>query len=84
MLPSGGGLLVAFATAPGSIALDGEGSNSPFAQALLTWLPQPNMEIEEVMKHVKADVMARTHNSQRPWTNSDLANDVFLTSGSSR
>lgn len=76
----GGGLLVAFATAPGDVAADGKaGRNSPFTTALLEQMPTPGLEIELMMKRVKAEVIADTANSQRPWHNSDLAREVYLT-----
>lgn len=75
-----GGLLVAFATAPGDVAADGgKARNSPFTTALLKQLPEPGLEIELIMKRVKADVITETNNSQRPWHNSDLAAEVYLT-----
>jgi hypothetical protein len=75
-----GGLLVAFATAPGDVAADGgKARNSPFTTALLKQLPEPGLEIELIMKRVKADVISETNNSQRPWHNSDLAAEVYLT-----
>jgi len=76
---TGGGLLVGFATAPGDVASDGTGSNnSPFTTALLKHFPSPDMEIQRVMTRVKAEVIELTKNQQRPWHNSDLAQDVFL------
>jgi hypothetical protein len=30
------------------------------------------------MKRVKAEVIEMTKNEQRPWTNSDLATEVYL------
>ena len=75
----GGGLLVGFATAPGDVAADGDGTNSPFTKALLKHFPTPGMEIQRIMTRVKADVIQVTKNDQRPWHNSDLARDVFLT-----
>lgn len=74
----GGGLVVAFATAPGDVAADGDGANSPFTTALLKWAPQPGLEIDQVMKRVKAEVATLTNNDQRPWTNSDLTSDVYI------
>jgi len=75
----GGGVLVGFATAPGDVAVDGQGRNSPFTTALLKHLPTPGMEIQRIMTRVKAEVIAVTKNGQRPWHNSDLARDVILT-----
>ena len=38
---TGVGTLIAFATQPGNVALDGEGRNSPFTSALLTIIERP-------------------------------------------
>jgi hypothetical protein len=76
---AGGGLLVGFATAPGDVAADGAGmNNSPFTTALLRHLATKGLEVELMMKRVKADVIEITKNQQRPWTNSDLAKEVYL------
>jgi tetratricopeptide (TPR) repeat protein len=74
----GGGILIGFATAPGDVAADGDGKNSPFTEALLKHMPQPGLEIEQVMKEVKAEVFQKTNGKQRPWHNSDLIQSVFL------
>jgi uncharacterized caspase-like protein len=77
-----GGLLVGFTTAPNDVASDGTNmSDSPFTTALLKHLPTPGLEIELAMKRVKADVIAMTKNRQRPWHNSDLAQEVYLEPG---
>ena len=74
-----GGLLVGFATAPDDVAADGIGmKNSPFTTALLKHLGTKGLEIELLMKRVKADVIGLTKNQQRPWTNSDLARELYL------
>ncbi|MCB1420354.1 MAG: caspase family protein [Notoacmeibacter sp.] len=73
-----GGTLVAFATAPGDVALDGEGKNSPFTVALLKHLRTPGMEIERVLKLVKRDVYETTGEKQEPWHNSSLRSDLVL------
>lgn len=75
----GGGLFVAFSTAPGDVAADGEGMvNSPFTSALLRHLTDRGVEINTVMTRVKAEVAKMTKNDQRPWTNSDLTTEVYL------
>lgn len=78
ILSQGGGLVIAYATAPGAVASDGNGSNSPFATALLKELPTKGVELELIMKRVKKDVIEATNNQQRPWTNSDLSTEVYL------
>ena len=54
------GTLVAFATQPDNVALDGEGRNSPFTAALLKHLPTPGLEVEQLMRRVRTDVASTT------------------------
>jgi uncharacterized caspase-like protein len=74
----GAGTLLAFATAPGEVALDGAGANSPFSTALLRHLATPGLEVQAMLTRVRADVVAVTHNRQVPWSNSSLLGEVFL------
>lgn len=74
----GTGLFIGFSTAPGDVALDGDGRNSPFTSALLSHIGEPGLEINGVMTRVKSDVQVATSGDQRPWTNSDLSTDVYL------
>jgi len=74
----GAGALIGYATAPGDTAADGDGDHSPFTTALLKYLPQKNLEVEQMMKRVKAEVIKDTNGVQRPWHNSDLSDDVYL------
>lgn len=76
-----GGTLVAFATDPGNVALDGAGTrNSPFTGALLQHMTTPELEIETLLKRVRRDVIAVTKGRQTPWSNSSLVNEVYLAS----
>ncbi|MBN9669216.1 caspase family protein [Roseibium aggregatum] len=78
-----GNILIGYATAPGEVALDGEGDNSPFTEALLKHIETPDLEIEIMMKRVKADVYSTTRGSQSPWHNSALRREFyFLKKGS--
>jgi uncharacterized caspase-like protein len=54
------GTMIAYATQPDNVALDGEGRNSPFTAALLKHLVTPGLEIGTLMKRVRADVIAAT------------------------
>ncbi len=73
-----GGTIIAFATAPGSIALDGRGSHSPFTQALLEHIETPGLDIDVMMKRVRGSVAKLTNDVQQPWTNSSLNGDFSL------
>jgi tetratricopeptide (TPR) repeat protein len=75
---SGAGTLIAFATAPGKVALDGEGDNSPFSAALSRHIGTPGLEVQQMLTRVRAEVVAGTRNRQVPWSNSSLLGEVYL------
>ena len=72
------GTMIAYATQPDNVALDGEGRNSPFTTALLKYIATPKLEIGSIMKRVRADVIATTREKQVPWDHSSLVGDVIL------
>ena len=74
----GAGTLIAFATAPGQIALDGEGANSPFSAALTRHIGTPGLEVQQMLTRVRSEVVASTKGQQVPWSNSSLLGEVFL------
>ena len=69
---SGIGTLIAFATEPGNVALDGVGNNSPFTTALLNHIETPGLDIAQLLRRVRRDVMSSTDERQVPWNNSSL------------
>ncbi len=74
----GTGTLIAFSTAPGAVALDGNGSNSPFTKALARHVRTPGLEVRQMLTRVRADVAAETRGKQIPWDNSSLLGEVYL------
>jgi uncharacterized caspase-like protein len=74
----GTGTLIAFSTAPGQVALDGDGANSPFTEGLLKYLATPGLEVRQMLTRVRDDVARATHDRQVPWDNSSLRGDVYL------
>jgi uncharacterized caspase-like protein len=74
----GAGTLIAFATSPGQVALDGEGTNSPFSAALSRHIGTPGLELQQMLTRVRAEVVAATKGQQLPWSNSSLLGEVFL------
>lgn len=58
---------IAFSTLPGSVAQDGRGRNSPFTTALLKHIAVPGQSISDLMIAVRNDVLAATHDAQRPF-----------------
>jgi len=66
------GSFIAFSTAPGAVAMDGSGRNSPFAAALLTHVDTPGQSINDLMIAVRRDVVEATGGQQRPWEQGSL------------
>jgi hypothetical protein len=60
------GMVVVYAAGQGQVAVDGDGANSPFTQALVKHLSEPGLEIEQVFKRVGQSVVADTGGRQRP------------------
>lgn len=75
---SGIGSLIAFATQPGNVALDGVGRNSPFTAALLRHLGKPGRDITRELIDVRRDVLDATNGRQVPWDSSSLTGEVVL------
>lgn len=74
----GSGTLIAFATGPGQVALDGEGSHSPFTRALLDNLTRPDVEIRHTLAYVRAQVVEQTKDKQLPWENTNLTGFFYM------
>jgi tetratricopeptide (TPR) repeat protein len=74
----GAGTLLAFATAPGQVALDGDGENSPFSAALSRHISTPGLEVQQMLTRARAEVVAATKGQQVPWSNSSLLGEVYL------
>jgi caspase domain-containing protein len=62
------GSLVVFAAKDGETALDGDGTNSPFAAALLKNLETPGLEVRRLFDFVRDDVMEATRRRQKPFS----------------
>ncbi|MDH4134972.1 MAG: caspase family protein, partial [Gammaproteobacteria bacterium] len=69
------GTLIAFATAPGAVALDGEGDHGVYTKHLLQKINEPGVPVEQVFKRVRVGVSAETAERQIPWESSSLRED---------
>jgi hypothetical protein len=78
----GAGTLIAFATGPGQVAVDGEGQHSPFTRALLTHMGAPGVEVRHTLTKVRAQVAEDTQKQQVPWENTNLTGFVYLAKSS--
>lgn len=69
---------IAFSTAPGSVALDGEGTNGLYTQELLKALSKTSMGLEEVFKQVRKNVRKTSMGKQIPWESSSVEDDFYF------
>lgn len=72
------GSLVAFATSPGKVALDGKGRNGVYTKHLLANLNAPGLRVEDVFKRVRVGVTEESQGQQVPWENTSLVGDFYF------
>lgn len=72
------GTLIAYATAPGKTAADGDGRNGLFTGELLKQMQKPGLTIEQVFKGVRREVTRTTQDNQTPWESSSLTGDFYF------
>lgn len=72
------GTFLSYATAPGAVAYDGIGSNSPFSAALAEHLTEVGAPVEQVFKQVRVSVLEKTDGLQTPWDTSSLTSDFVF------
>ncbi len=72
------GTMIAFSTAPGQVALDGKGSNSPYTKHLISAIQKEGLLLEQVFKEVRGNVMKDTNGTQVPWENSSILGDFYF------
>lgn len=79
-IDAGVGMLVAFATRPGQVALDGAADrrHSPFTEGLLKYMTKPGLEIRQMLTRVRNHVRGNTSGKQIPWDSSSLIKDLYL------
>jgi uncharacterized caspase-like protein len=70
--------LIAFATAPGKVAYDGQGEHGLYTTELLKAIDTPGLKIEDVFKQVRLHVSAETDGGQVPWESSSLTGDFYF------
>lgn len=75
------GTLIAFSTAPGSIAADGTGRNGLYTQHLLASLRQADTDILKVFQRTRAGVVRETGGKQTPWESTSLTGDFYFRPG---
>ena len=72
------GTFIAYSTAPGKVAIDGTGRNSPYTKNLIEKIHTLDLEIEDVFKEVRKAVKQETNSKQIPWDSSSLTDDFIF------
>jgi len=72
------GTMIAYSTAPGSVASDGTGNNGLYTEELLKAITKPGIKIEDVFKQVRLNVYEKSNKQQIPWENSSIFGDFYF------
>ncbi|MBI5718511.1 MAG: caspase family protein [Burkholderiales bacterium] len=74
------GTLVAYATAPGAVAIDSVRglSNGLYTTHLLEAIRRPGLKVEDVLKQTRNAVLRASGNKQMPWEASALVGDFYF------
>ncbi len=77
------GFMVVYAAKHGETALDGEGTDSPFAVAVARDVKEPHVEVRKLFDIVRDDVWNSTKHEQQPFTyGSPPGREIFISRGS--
>lgn len=72
------GTLIAYATAPDSVAADGHGANSPYAEELTKQMQVSGVLLETMFRRVAEEVSSRSGGRQEPWYSANVKGDFFF------
>jgi hypothetical protein len=72
------GTYIGYATAPDSVAQDGDGRNSPFTSALLKFIDRSGLSLSDLMIEVRSEVIEATNGKQVPWDTSSLTGRFYF------
>jgi hypothetical protein len=75
------GTLIAYATQPGNVALDGTTGNSPFSAALASTMRKPGLDVFKAFNEVGLQVASATGNRQQPWVSASPLSGEFFFAG---
>ena len=76
------GSVIAYATQPGRVALDGDGGNSPYSAALADAMQDQSLDVFHLFNRVGLEVQRQTGGVQVPWvSNSPIRADLRLSAG---
>lgn len=70
--------LLAYATAPGNVASDGDSANGLYTEHLLKEMLVKEAKIEDVFKRVRLGVRRGSNGAQIPWESTSLEDDFYF------
>ena len=70
--------LLAYATAPGNTASDGEGSNGLYTENLLREIKVKEAKVEDIFKRIRLNVRRTSKGAQIPWESTSLEDDFYF------
>ena len=76
-LEATGEVLVAYAAKAGTLAQDGAGRHSPYAEALLKHMATPGLDVLRMFGRVKEAVLEATNRGQEPWIYGSPGGEAF-------
>lgn len=75
------GTKVSFATRPGSVASDGDGTNGLYTEHLLLAMEGDGLSIEQALKKIYAGVKKASKGKQEPWSEGEIEGDFYFSLG---
>ncbi len=72
------GTVIAYATAPGETAADGDGANGVYTGELLKAIAEPGLKLEDVFKRTIDGVARVSGNKQTPWMSSSFRGEFYF------
>ncbi|WP_320171869.1 caspase family protein [Maridesulfovibrio sp.] len=72
------GAILAYSTAPGHVAADGDGDHGIYTKYLLRHMMTPDIDINTVFIRTRTDVIKETGGKQIPWESSSLLGSFYF------
>lgn len=72
------GSLIAYSTAPGKTASDGEGNNGLYTGVFVEEVKSTNTTITQMFQKIRKKVMEKSKNEQIPWESTSLTADFYF------
>ncbi len=76
--------LLAYFTAPGHVAFDGDDGHGLYTRSLVAHIRTPGVRVEDVFKLVRLQVRMKSRGDQVPWENTSLLEDFYFAGTPSR